>query len=198
MKFVLPTISAEEARKILSRRARFSLRRKREMKKMELLCLPHYLHAVIISQENGEREVPTCTDGISSGFSFFDGRQLTFSDEAPGMFLDFVVSEEESEKACLENFRWHLVHHVLRRRVRASLKEIRSTEAIQYPYWVAYFKTRRGYDFRAADAVTGAIQGPRMRKVFLTAFSHGAATALGSQREAQVAAAGCSSPRAGR
>jgi len=198
VKFVLPKIPAEEARRIISRRGLFFLRHKREVKKMELVHLPYYVHTVVVSQENGEREVLTCTDGISSGFSFFDASQLTFCDEASGMAFGFLVSAEESERACLESFRWHLVHRGLRFRVRASLKEIRSTERIYYPYWVGYFRTRRGYDFRAADAVTGEIQGPRMRKVFLTAFSQGAAPPLGLQREAHAAAAECSSPRAGR
>ena len=51
------------------------------------------------------------------------------------------------------------------------MREIRQVERIYYPYWVAYFKGAGGYDFRAADAVSGEVQGIRMRETFLTAFS---------------------------
>jgi hypothetical protein len=171
VRLVSPEVSPQEAKRILSKRAKLSLRRKREWKKMELLYLPYYIHEVTVSQRNDEYKVVACTDGICSGFSFFDPEQMGFCEEASGVVLDFIVSPEEAERACLENLRLHLLHQGLRLKVRASIKGIHQVERTHYPYWVAYFKTARGYDFRAADAVTGEIQGVRMRKVFAAAFS---------------------------
>ena len=52
----------------------------------------------------------------------------------------------------------------------ASVQEISEPERVHYPFWVAYFKKRGAYDFKALDAVSGEIQGVKMRKVFLAAF----------------------------
>jgi hypothetical protein len=41
---------------------------------------------------------------------------------------------------------------------------------IYYPFWVGYFKKKKGYDFKALDAVSGEIQGVRMRRVFMRVF----------------------------
>ncbi len=176
MKFVVPKVWREDAVAIFSRRRRLSLRRRPDIKKVELVHIPHYLHQVLVSLGNGERELSVCTDGICSNFSFFDAGRLEFSDEASGVVVDFLVSRQESERACLENLRWHLVGRGLRFKFRASLKEIREVRPIWYPYWVGYFKVRRGYDFRVADAVTGEVQGARMRGVFLKAFVRDAAS----------------------
>lgn len=171
MRFVVPKISMERARKILPKRRRLSLGRKREMRKLELVYLPYYLHRASVAQGDDEHTVLACTDGISSGFSFFDGAELELSDRVSGTALPFCVSLEESRRVCLENLRWHVLRQRSRFRGRARVKELLESERIYYPYWVAYFKGRRGYDFRAADAVTGTVQGVRMRAVFLTAFS---------------------------
>ncbi len=171
MRFVEPKVSLEEARGILGRRRRLSLRRKREMKKTELLNLPYYLYRVAVSQGNDEHEIVVCTDGIGGGFSFFDESGKVFSEQGGGEVFDFLVSQEEAERASLENLRWHLVRRGLRLKVKASVKEIREVERIHYPYWVAYFRGPDGYNFRAADAVTGEVQGIRMRKTFLTALA---------------------------
>lgn len=175
MTFVLPKISSDEAREILGRRSKLSLRPQREMKKLELLYFPYYLHRVTVSQGGEEHEVVACTDGISSGFSFLDTKQLVFSDESWVLGFGFLVSPEDARKACLDHLRWHLVRQGLRLKVRASATEIRGTEEIHYPYWVAYFRKGSGYDFRAVDAVTGGIEGIRMRRTFLKAFSAHAA-----------------------
>ncbi len=179
MRFVVPKLSLDEARRILGRRSKLSLRRKREMKKMELLYLPYYVHTVTVSQGNDEHEIVVCTDGICSAFSFFNAKETAFCEEASGEVFDFLVSPEEAERACRDNLRWHLIRQGLRLKVKASVKEIRKIESVHYPYWVAYFKGADGYDFLAADAVTGEIQGVRMRKTFLTAFSEHAAARSG-------------------
>lgn len=177
MRFVVPKVSSEEARRILNKRGRFSLRRKREMRKIELLYLPYYVHKVVVRQGDEEHEVVACTDGIEGGFSFFNLDGISLSDEVPGEVIEFMISPEEAKRLCLENLRWHLVRQGLRLKVRARVKEVRETWKVYYPYWVAYFKGAGGYDFRVADAVTGEAQGVRMRKVFLKAFSRGSAIA---------------------
>jgi hypothetical protein len=167
----MPKISLEEARGILGKRGKLSLRRRREMKKVELVYLPYFIHRVAVSQGEEEYEIVVCTDGIAASFSFFNPEHSTFGEVASGEIFDFIVPLEDAERACLENLRWHLVRQGLRLKVKASIKEIRETRRMHYPYWVAYFKGASGYQFRAADAVTGQIQGVRTRSTFLNAFS---------------------------
>lgn len=176
MKLVSPKISAEKARKILTKRGPFSLRRKREARKMELVYLPYYIYKAVVSQRNDEYEIFACMDGIRCDFSFFDEREMSFLHEPAGAAFDFLVSPQESERACLDSFRWQIIRHGLRSKIRVSIKGIREADRIHYPYWVVYFKRRGGYDFRAADALTGELQGARLRKVLLTAFSAVAAS----------------------
>jgi hypothetical protein len=174
LRFVVPKVPSDEARQILGKRRRFSLRRKDEIKKAELAYLPYYVHKVAVRQGGEEHEVVACTDGIEGGFSFFNIEEMELSDEARGEVIDFVISPEEAERSCRENLRWHLIRQGLRLKVKACTKTILRTDKIWYPYWVAYFKRDSGYSFRAADAVTGEVQGARMRSVFLKAFSIGA------------------------
>jgi hypothetical protein len=171
LRFVSPEVPSEEAKLILSKRGRLSVRRKGEMRKVELIYLPYYLHKVVVSQGDKEHEVVACTDGIEGGFSFFSPERMSLCREAPGEVVDFIISPEEAERSCRENLRWHVVRQGLRLKVKAEVKKVRQTQRIHYPYWVGYFKKGGQYDFRAADAVTGEIQGVRMRKVFLKAFS---------------------------
>lgn len=143
------------------------------MKKAELLYLPYYLHNVVVLQGDTEHEVVACTDGIEGGFSFFNVKEMTLNDEAPEEVIDFVISPEDAEQCCRENLRWHLVRQGLRLKVKAQVEKVRETRKVYYPYWVAYFERGGRYDFRAADAVTGEVQGVRMRSVFLKVFSAG-------------------------
>jgi len=170
MRFVTRKISSEEAREILGARGKFPFRRKSEMKKVELVYLPYYAHRVTVWQGNGEHEVSACVDAISSGFFFFDAEQAVFQDDAEGTLFDFQISPEEARRVCLENLRWHLVYQGLRLKVRASAGNIGEVRSVYYPYWVAYFKGRKGYDFRALDAVTGKIEGAQVRRTLLSAF----------------------------
>ncbi len=146
------------------------------MKKVELVHLPYYIFRATVSQGDAEHEIMVCVDGIACGFSFFNGNGVAFDEKASGEVFDFTVSAEEAERACRDSLRWHLVRQGLRLKVKPSVKAICSVEELYYPYWVAYFRRRGSYEFRAADAVTGEIQGVRMRNVFLTAFSQGEVT----------------------
>ncbi len=78
-------------------------------------------------------------------------------------------------------FEWHrkrkimcqpLLEHGLRNKRRVSIRDISEPERVHHPFWVAYFKKRGSYDFKALDAVSGEVQGIKMRKVFLAAFRH--------------------------
>jgi len=176
MQFVQPRISEEEARKLLGKRGGFPFRRKGEIRKVELVYLPYYLHRAVVAQGAEEHDVLVCTDGISGFFSFFDSTHVAFCERACGEVLDFVVSAEEALRASADGLRWHLLHQGLRLKVRASVRGIREVARIHYPYWVAYFKRSDAYGFRVADAVTGEIRDARIRAAFLKGLSRAGGT----------------------
>ena len=63
-----------------------------------------------------------------------------------------------------------LLEHGLRNKTSTTVQNISNAREILYPFWVAYFQKENAYDFKALDAVSGEVQGIRMRKVFLRAF----------------------------
>lgn len=75
-----------------------------------------------------------------------------------------------ARETAIEEYRWLLLEHGLRNKRTVSIQEISEPERVHYPFWVAYFKRRGSYDFKALDAVSGEVQGVKMRKVFLAAF----------------------------
>ena len=63
-----------------------------------------------------------------------------------------------------------LLEHGLRNKTTTTVADIRQVGGMHYPFWVGYFKRGEAYDFSALDAVSGEVQGVRMRKVLLAAF----------------------------
>jgi hypothetical protein len=83
-----------------------------------------------------------------------------------------VQTPSAARETALQEYRWLLIEHGLRNKRSASVQKISGPERVHYPFWVAYFKRRQSYDFKALDAVSGEVQGIKMRKVFLAAFRH--------------------------
>ncbi|UCF21162.1 MAG: hypothetical protein JSU87_07180, partial [Gemmatimonadota bacterium] len=75
-----------------------------------------------------------------------------------------------ARETAMQEYRWLMLEHGLRNKRKVSIRAISEPERVHYPFWVAYFKKRGSYDFKALDAVSGEVQGIKMRKVFLAAF----------------------------
>ena len=101
---------------------------------------------------------------------FFIGDTLVRSAGCDGPACDFVQSPGVARETAMDEYRWLLLEHGLRNKRQVSIRKISEPEKVHYPFWVAYFKRRGSYDFKALDAVSGELQGIKMRKVFLAAF----------------------------
>jgi hypothetical protein len=101
---------------------------------------------------------------------FFSGDTLVRKPGCEGAACDFVQNATVARETATEEYRWLLLEHGLRNKTAVSIEKISEAERVYYPFWVAYFKRRGSYDFKALDAVSGEIQGIKMRKVFLAAF----------------------------
>jgi len=80
------------------------------------------------------------------------------------------VSAVEAQKIALDQYRRLLLEHGLRNKTSSTVQNVSEAREMLYPFWVAYLRKSGAYEFKTLDAVSGEIQGVRMRKVFLRAF----------------------------
>lgn len=173
-KYVAPEISKEKAQKILSRKTSFlSLRiRNWSIKPMriELIYLPYYVFEILLTGKGGEQKVTISVDGVLGNTMFFAGQGLNYVLEQDTKTCGFTVSLDEARKIATKEYTWLLLEQGLRSKKMTTIKEITGVKTIFYPFWIGYFQKGQSYDFKALDAVSGEVQGVKMRKVFLKAF----------------------------
>jgi len=180
--FVIPKISEQEARNIFSNKKRFSPSKLKKIphspKKLEIIYLPFYLFDIIVKKEAREKnethsleqKVTLSVDGLLGHSVFYAVDDLAVESNREPMVCDFSLSPSEAEKIVLSEYRVLLLEHGLRTHSSPQAEEISGIKKIFYPFWIGYFRKRNGYDFKALDAVSGEIQGIKMRKVFMRAF----------------------------
>lgn len=109
-------------------------------------------------------------DGVLATTVFFVDGSLEPKPGVGDLSCGFAKSPDAARQTALQEYRSLLLEHGLRNRRLVSVKGVSDPDHVHYPFWVAYFKRRGSYDFKALDAVSGEAQGVRMRKVFLAAF----------------------------
>ncbi len=123
-----------------------------------------------MSQDAGTQRVGIAVDAVLGSTVFFIGDTLVRESGCDGAACKFVQSPEVARETAVQEYRWLLLEHGLRSKRTVSIREISEPQKVHYPFWVAYHKKRGSYDFKALDAVSGEVQGIKMRKVFLAAF----------------------------
>lgn len=95
-----------------------------------------------------------------------------FANAPPGAqkHCHFELSAVEAEEIALDQYRRLLLEHGLRNKTSTTVRHVSEPRGLLYPFWVAYFRKAGAYDFKTMDAVSGEMQGVRMRKVLLKAF----------------------------
>jgi hypothetical protein len=175
--YITPGISKEEAENIFSQRKSFLFKRfgkKRPVppKRVELIYLPFYLFEVVSSSEERKQEVKVCLDGLLGDNLFFFRENMAYKDKAEHPVCPFVLSPSEARQKAVDKYKWLQLEHKLRIKQEFKMGEISEGKRIFYPFWVGYFQKGKGYDFKIMDAVSGEVQGVRMRKVFLKALRY--------------------------
>lgn len=188
--FVAPKISRQQAENIFAvRKSSFpfigtlSAGKNPVMpEKMEILYLPFYLFNVLVSSnkkgekkfQKNQQRVTLSVDGLL-GHSVLYATDLTMggtNPKASAPSCDFEIPSSYASKMALEHYKGILLEHGLRTRSCLSAKEISEGKKIFYPFWIAYFKKKGSYDFKTMDAVSGEIQGAKMRRVFVRALKN--------------------------
>jgi hypothetical protein len=186
--FIQPKISREQAESIFAaKKSSFSWASKLVKQKnkvspvrLEVLYLPFYLFDVQVEKEiKGKKTGDVSThnviltvDGLLGHAVLYGGKALD-AENGREMIVpacDFEISAEDASKMALDQYKGILLEHGLRTRSHPIAESISEGRKIYYPFWIGYFKKKKGYDFRALDAVSGEIQGIKMRRVFIKAL----------------------------
>jgi hypothetical protein len=184
--FIEPKISQQQAENIFSTKKSFlplmaklfSRKNLNSPKRLEVVYLPFYLFDVLVEKENkGKQEslsskqtVILSVDGLLGHAVLYSEDVLDVEKDPKTTYCDFEFTSSEAAKIALDQYKGILLEHGLRTHSHPQAKEISEGRKIYYPFWVGYFKKKKGYDFKALDAVSGEIQGVRMRRVFIKAL----------------------------
>jgi len=148
--------------------------------RLEVLYLPFYLFDVLVEKEikgkkggiSPRQNVTLSVDGLLGHAVLYAENSLDIGKEPkmPASTCDFKISSYDAAKMALDQYKGILLEHGLRTRSHPHASEISEGKKIFFPFWIGYFKKKNGYDFKALDAVSGEIQGIRMRKLFMNAL----------------------------
>lgn len=184
--FIKPKISQQHAEYIFSAKKtsipliskllsgkRFAL-----PERSEVIYLPFYQFDVLIEKERKRKKedfspqqtVTLSVDGLLGHVVLYAADALDFEINPKTPACDFELSSSDAAKLALDQYKGILLDHGLRTRTHPRAEEISEGRKIYYPFWIGYFKKKKGYDFKALDAVSGEIQGVRIRRVFMKAL----------------------------
>jgi hypothetical protein len=169
MEIVKPLIREKEAIELIKKKRKFFIKRIKIVK-AELAYLPYYLFKLQINFKEGEKEILAVSDGVSGSFAYWSGEGVTFIKNNAINFFDFRIDSKTARKEIETKYREILFNFNLQKRDYACLKGIKEIKKFYYPYWIVYFKKGNFYDFKAIDAVSGEIQGVKMKRVFIKAL----------------------------
>jgi hypothetical protein len=186
--FVMPKVSQKQAENIFSRKksffpliSKFFPRKKiLSPERLEIIYLPFYLFDVLVKKESkGKNEGDTTKQNVTLSVDGLLGHAVLYAGEALAIeknpekrvpTCDFAISSSDAAKTALDRYKGILLEHGLRTRSHPRAEEMSEEKLIHHPFWIGYFKKKKGYDFKALDAVSGEIQGVRMRRVFIKAL----------------------------
>ncbi|MCK4660867.1 MAG: hypothetical protein KAV82_15210 [Phycisphaerae bacterium] len=172
MMFAKPVVRKDAALDRLAKRRGLLFAMSRpEPERIELIYFPYYLFELSLLVKGGKQSVFVGSDGVLGDLVFLEMETLEFVEQADAPRFDFHIDMEKARAKVLDEYQWILVKHGFHRKNPPRLEAVMNTKRLYYPYWVAYYKRRKGYDFKAVDAVSRAPVGIPMRRAFLAAFA---------------------------
>jgi hypothetical protein len=129
----------------------------------ELVYLPFYLYTVnFMNKKNTLTTITCCVDGVCGWFSLWPANLLQADEQTTNRKMPFKIGREQADVVC----RNECLRMIQQSRFFKSIQTMELSQKLLYPYWIGYFSKRRGYDFKAIDAVNGAPQSGKMRAAF--------------------------------
>ncbi len=136
----------------------------------ELLYLPYYCFDCELSGSSENQVVRVAVDGLAGDVVFFVTEKLESASREDQQSCEFELTADAALIVAMDQYKRMLLEHGLRNKTSTTVQNISSASEMLYPFWVAYLRKGDTYDFKALDAISGEVQGVRMRKVFLRAF----------------------------
>jgi len=172
MKSYKPRISEEKARELLTIRGKIFRSKKTAPLKVELIHLPYYFFKVCAANKKRvEKKFLAAVDGVIGTYVMVDD-QLLEPEEILQAEFSPATTLDQARETLLKEAKWVLFQKATRNKEEYLLKEAGPGELAWYPFWVAYYKNKKGaWGFLGLDAISGALQAGKARRIFIHAFS---------------------------
>jgi len=166
-KFVQALITQAEAEQNLAPKRWLFFSRKKRLEKVERIYLPYFLFNVE-TEFKGKKEVLVIAVDAIEGIAVFPKEKFVrFEEKENASPIPFLLAEKDVRPAVFSAARDFSLQVGIREKLPLKIGEILFTKRVYYPFWMAYYSTSKGLTFTALDAVSGAIQGVKMRQVFV-------------------------------
>ncbi len=170
IQLVKPRLDKNRAEADLTPKRRLFLGPKKTLQKVELLYLP-YFWAEIATEFKGKAEsLIVAADGLEGVAAFPSEKFVSFEEAPTRNALPFLLTASQVEAALLAAARDFSIQVGIRQKQPLKILGLTAIRKIYYPFWVGYYTAPGGFSFKALDAISGAIQGVKMRQVFITAL----------------------------
>lgn len=141
---------------------------RRPIIKVELFYLPLFIFTVSLEDKKGSRYHETISvDGIKGEFAFFRETDYDLPEKEITRKFSFSLTEQMARNIAMGEYQRLLLKNNLKNSNTSEIANISTGAHIYYPYWIGYYKRKKGYDFEVIDAVGGGKQGIKMRPVFI-------------------------------
>jgi hypothetical protein len=165
--FVTVKIDKEKAEKLLTEKNGIWPVRNRIIK-VELFYLPLFIFTVSLKDKKGSRYQETISvDGIKGEFAFFRETDYDKTEKDMTNKFSFSMTEPMARNIAMGEYQRLLLKNNLKNSNTSEIADLSTGLNVYYPYWIGYYKRKKGYDFEVIDAVGGGKQGIKMRPVFI-------------------------------
>ena len=138
--------------------------------KTEILYLPYYCFEMELVGSGEPQLVRVAVDGLIGDALFFITRKFETNPVENQLTGDFEINESRAQEIAVDQYKRMLLEHGLRNKTATTVNDISEADRMLFPFWIGYIQKGGNFDFKALDAVSGELQGVRMRKVFLKAI----------------------------
>jgi hypothetical protein len=146
------------------------MRKPKVPSRAELIFIPFYCFEIELSDSPNAPPVRVAVDGLSGDSVVFLEREVERAPIENELVCTCELSVNEAERVARDQYSRMLLEHGLRNKTSTTVRSIAGGDQLLYPFWIGYIQKGVAYDFRALDAVSGEVQGVRMRKVIMAAL----------------------------
>lgn len=160
--FIQPLVNQQEALKKFKSQKGF-LQAARNILKTDCIYLPVYIFKIATEEKNHDAIWHTvCIDAIEGQFAFIETEKLKMQKENSLFTGGFLIAADEAKITARSEFRTHLQ----RFKPGVVIRDVVFEASTGYPYWIAYFESKKGFSFDVIDGCSGKHQGVKMQSLF--------------------------------